>query len=310
MKKVLYATTALVAFGGAAAAEVSLSGYAEMGIKGGSAGETQFHNDIDVKFSLSGESETGISFGATIDLDEVNSSGEVGGTTINNNGTPLDPTDDYPQASNFNRSSVWIEGDFGKLTLGDTDGGYDWAMQEIYMGSALTDDHSTHGGAYLNSGADGTYDGQILRYENTFGDFGFAVSTEFDDSGTFDPVIGVGVKWSGDMGGVELGVGVGYQTVESTDITGISVSAAMAGGLDVRLNYSRDGSGADWMGVGVGYSAGDVLVQANYGEYEFGASGWGLVGNYDLGGGASVQAGFGDTDGGESTWSLGLGLSF
>lgn len=35
MKKVLFATTALVATAGVAAAEVSLSGYAEIGIVGG-----------------------------------------------------------------------------------------------------------------------------------------------------------------------------------------------------------------------------------------------------------------------------------
>ncbi|HEX9858652.1 MAG TPA: porin, partial [Paracoccaceae bacterium] len=49
MKKILLATTALVGFAGAAAAEVALTGYAEIGVAGGNGGvETQFWNDIDV----------------------------------------------------------------------------------------------------------------------------------------------------------------------------------------------------------------------------------------------------------------------
>ena len=73
MKKVLLATTALVAFAGAASAEVKLSGYAEIGIAGGSGTDfdaatpgtqdfgMQFWNDIDVTFNLSAESESAAS---------------------------------------------------------------------------------------------------------------------------------------------------------------------------------------------------------------------------------------------------------
>ncbi|MEQ8367166.1 MAG: porin, partial [Roseicyclus sp.] len=48
MKKVLFATTALVATAGVAAADVAVSGGAEMGLFGGSGTETQFFTDIDV----------------------------------------------------------------------------------------------------------------------------------------------------------------------------------------------------------------------------------------------------------------------
>ena len=71
MKKVLLGTTALVMTAGVAAADVTFSGYAEIGIFDNDSDDVQFHHDIDVKFSLSGESDNGLSFGATIDLDEV-----------------------------------------------------------------------------------------------------------------------------------------------------------------------------------------------------------------------------------------------
>ena len=78
---------------------------------------------------------------------------------------------------------------------------------------------------------------------------------------------------------------------------------------------------ADHVGVGVSYTTGAWLVAANYGQYDFDnaafpdASGYGLVVNYDLGGGAVVQAGYGDSDidnnnGALETWSLGVAMAF
>ena len=80
MKKVLFATTALVATAGVASAEVALTGFAEMGITGGdnafgdtySSGatnppvddvNTNLHTDIGVTFTLSGETDGGLAFG-------------------------------------------------------------------------------------------------------------------------------------------------------------------------------------------------------------------------------------------------------
>ncbi|WP_168732992.1 porin [Aliigemmobacter aestuarii] len=300
MKKILLASTALVGFAGAAAAEVSLSGYAEMGIAGGDAVETQFWNEIDVTFTLSGETDGGLQFGATIDLDEVTNAGNVAGDFDARDGGP---------------DSVFISGSFGKVTLGDTDGAYDWALTEVYMGTALADDHSTHAGSNGNSGLDGTYDGQVMRYEYSFGDFAAALSAELDDTGVNDAVIGLGFKWGADMGGTTVNVGLGYQTDGTTDIIGVSAHAALSSGLDLRLNYA-DLDVDEWMGLGIGYTSGALLVQANYGEYDSGADGFGLVVNYDLGGGAVVMAGYGSGNGpagnghGDDTFSLGLGLSF
>ena len=63
MKNILYATTALVATAGIASADVSISGFAEVGIFDTGNGDMQLFNDIDVTFSMTGETEGGISFG-------------------------------------------------------------------------------------------------------------------------------------------------------------------------------------------------------------------------------------------------------
>ena len=286
MKKLLIASTALVATAGMAAAEVSLSGYAEMGIKDDGT-TTRFHHDLDVKFSLSGETDNGLTFGATIDLDEV--SGGIG-------------ADSGPHA-------VWIKGGFGNLTMGDTDGALDFVNQEIGMLTSIADDHTTHAG-YWGGSADGLNDGQVLRYDNTFGDFGVAVSYEMDDAGTpGGDVVGIGFVYNADLGGTALRLSLGYQENDTTDVMAVSAKTSFSG-VDVVLNYAEVASGADYTGIGLGYTTGDLSMTANYGEFSGGPDGFGLAINYSLGGGATVMAGYGDSSTGVDTFSLGLGLSF
>src|SRR6056297_3414964 len=70
MKKILLATTALAATSGAAYADMSVSGSAEIGIIGASNIETQLFTDVDVNFSGAGETDNGLAFGFSVDLDE------------------------------------------------------------------------------------------------------------------------------------------------------------------------------------------------------------------------------------------------
>ncbi|MCF6316471.1 MAG: porin [Marinosulfonomonas sp.] len=313
MKKILLTTTALVAFAGAASAEVSLSGSAEIGIVGGdgatASGNTQFHNDIDVKFTLSGETDNGLTFGATIDLDEAATGMGAG------------------HGNTFTSSAVFVSGGFGTITMGDTDGALDWAMQETAIGSSLNDDETEHAGFNGNSGHDGLYGGQVMRYNNTFGDFGVALSVQIDDTGTNDDAWGLGAKYNAALGGVDLGLGLGYQTDGLNDIAGLSVDAKFGNGFRAILNYTDlDGKVVStlamdsYVGVGIGYTMDALTVSMNYGEYSGVAAaddrdGYAVVVNYDLGGGAVVKFGYGSdrdraTAISEESWSLGLGLSF
>ncbi len=321
MKKVLLASTALALTAGMAAAEVSLSGYAEIGVAqvdngDGTQDDLGFHSDIDVTFTLSGETDGGLQFGATIDLDEVGDDATTttgglvtgGADPIASDGNPGGATEEH---------SVFVKGDFGTITMGDTDGAFDWAMTEVWWGSAIADDHTAHAGASGNNELDGSYDGQVARYDYSFGDFAFALSAELDDTGTGDTALGAGIKYSMDLGGTSLGFGVGYQDNGTSDIAGISVDAAFAGGLGARVNYSTgdfDGTAGDddHMAIGLSYTSGPLLVEANYGEFDRNGTttdGWGAAVNYDLGGGAVAMVGYG-TDDTTDRFSAGLGLSF
>ena len=179
MKKLFLATTALsISVGCASAQGVEITGSAEMGIIGGdSVGDTfQFHTDIDVTFTFTGETDNGLTFGGSIDLDESDGSGGSVSSLAFGNTTQGGET-------------IFLSGSFGTVTMGDTDGAFDWALQELGALGSIDDSHTAHLGYNGNSGLDGRYDGQIVRYDYSFGDFAFAVSVELDDAGVGDPVL-------------------------------------------------------------------------------------------------------------------------
>lgn len=318
MKNVLFATTALFATAGFAAAEVSLSGSAEMGIKGGDQGIThvvgenndthyadQFHNDIDITFTLSGESDNGITFGATIDADEFGAGfGDSGNT----------------------KHSVFISGDFGTLTMGDTDGALDKAVAGNDLIGDIADASTTY--STVDAELDGMLDGQVARYDYSIAGFGLSLSAETDDTGVDRSTWGFGVTYS--IAGYDLGAG--YQGGEDSEQWGLSVGTNVAG-FDLVANYVEgrantigavDPVTASY-GFGAVYTMDALSVGLMYGESHTDAdgvlgmttSGVGLAANYDLGGGLVLKAGYGEgaseTVGFDSVtnmYSLGLAMSF
>jgi len=311
MKKILLASTMLAGSAGFAAAEVAVTGYAEMGIWDNGVTDVQFYQDVDVTFTMTGTTDGGLEFGVAVDLDEA---GKLG-TSTNNNGT-----------------AVWISGAFGKLTMGDTDGALDWALADMDGGiTSIADDHTTYTAWFGGSDLDGNgdHDDQVVRYENTFGDVSFAISMEQNDDGAvvgaLDPTLGVGVKYNANLGGTDVALGLGYQQTEDAggkfSAVGVSAAATMAGGFTGKIGYISF-SDATWdshLGLELTYASGPVAVSANYGKVDLAGGGdfdgWGLAANYDLGGGAKVMFGYGDNEdapggAGVKTWSLGLGMSF
>ncbi len=378
MKKVLLTSTALVMTAGIAFAEVSpgvsISGSAELGIKDEDQGaDLQFHNDLDLDINFSGETDGGLAFGASIDLDEVNQGISA---------------DEGPAAA-FISYNGW------KLEMGDVDGALDLVNLETTFFTSINDDHTAHAGFFAGDSMDGGLDGQIatISYTGVPGLL-LAASAELGDSTDGDDeIFAVGIRYTADVGAVELSGSLAWQDgfyefgvtgagATTTDIglgavPGAGVIDTLQGdaelyalsfeiesdmGLVGRLNYAEldgdfdtavysvDNATAagvadpalvgqlgssdvsaeisstdvewDFWGIAIGYETGPWAFEANYGEYdaEIGgidaeADGFGLVANYDLGGGMSVQLGYGSGEGffedeSTDTWSFGLGMSF
>ncbi|MDT0681214.1 porin [Roseicyclus sp. F158] len=276
MKNILLTSTALVAFAGAVAAEVTITGSAEMGVFGGGESATQFFQDVDVKFTLTGQTDGGLSFGAAVDLDEAGNLGNE--------------LDDQGVA-------IFVSGGFGTLTMGDTDGALDFVLTDagdIGNPGSITDNETEHFG-YLGSYLDGAgfADGQIIRYNYSFGDFAVAVSMEqnaFGDDGLVleDQILGtidfgggaidsiddfgaedfddvnysIGGTYETEFGGAAVTLGLGYQHAASADVFPFDV-------IDGSEVYASD---ADAIGVGAaftldsGFTAGFTYTDFNFGD--------------------------------------------
>ena len=301
MKHILLATTALVATAGIASADLSIGGWAEIGVADNGNGDMQYFQDIDVTFRASGETDGGMSFSAGVDLDEN------GAFATNTHGG----------------ATIGVSGGFGNVTMGDTDGASDWALTETAIGGSMADDHTVHAGYSGNSTLDGNEDGQILRWDYSLGAVGVGVSLEQAADGaasTDDDIVQVGLKYSMDMGGSTVGLGVGFadagnQGAGDSDHVALSLAMTTTGGLTGVVNFtdgSKSGADSSHLALGLGMTMDALTVGVNYGEFETGgvsASGVGLAVNYNLGGGAVFQVGYGDGEG-TDTMSVGLALSF
>lgn len=351
MRKTILAAT-IVAFALAATpvvSDVSVTGDAELGLVGGSDRDVMLHKDVDVTFGMSRETDTGLVFGATIDLSDV--------------GTDYDM-----------KGSVFFTSLVGTLTLGDTDGAFDKALEEVAIGDTLGNVHE-HVAYSGNDGLDGKVNGHVLRYDNTLGGVTASLSGEFDSEDANNYVYGVGVAWAGDVGSVELGAGLGWQAgewdVDSTshaltgcvkdltftltnemcptnvdysaeldytdytkqeheaNVLGASVSAHMDNGLSVVANYSRmnhdtmvgevdDTMTTSYVGLGLAYAMPDVTVGVNAGSKttdtnttEIKSTGVGVAVVYSLGTGVDFQAGVGTgKDDEERVTKWSTGLAF
>ena len=304
MKRLLMATTALCLGAGTAAADVALSGSAEMGVAGSKDDSARFHTDIDVTFSMSGTTDAGVSFGAAIDIDEA--SVEDGGKDHATNNDDED-----------GGIAVFMSDPdgFGTVTMGDTAGAIAWAVSDARgAGPGSIRDNHEHGGSSGNDGLDARHDNQILRWDRAIGSgFSMAASVELDDdtggtptSDTHDPILGVGATYSMAMGVGTLGLGGGFQMgsftheikdgntgdaqvtlwdheVEATAIGG-SVSLDFGNGGDgIRVVgdaglMEADGSVSDedgvaevadvesmHLGLGLGYTVGAISIGVNVG---------------------------------------------
>ena len=240
MKQILLASTALVAFAGAAAAEVAISGSGRMGmvydksifnddivIVNGDAVRTsdagfRFDSRVRVAFTLTQETDAGVTFGGTVRADNA-SDGNKG-----------------------KAGSVFMSGAFGKLSMGDVDGAAESAVGNL-SGVGYTGLGDFNEAFYLqqgNSDLDSNEElssfalpAALYEYNTGAASFYFSIgnpggigigSDAFninDDEGVnignyevsdavVDQAYGIGAKYSVD----NYSFGVGY---ESIDISGI-----------------------------------------------------------------------------------------
>jgi outer membrane protein OmpU len=281
MKKVLLASTALVLSAGIAAAEVSVGGDGRMGIIDNFTGDIGFTSRIRISFSASGETDGGLAFGGSIRAD--NSGAGTAGTA----------------------GSVFAEGAFGKISMGDVAGAPEAAVGDV-SGVGLTGlgDHNEM--VYLSNA-----DRSAMRYDYTTGSLGLHVSADNPvNAGT--QAYGVAVTYA--MGDISFGLGYEDSGVLDTDHIIAGVSAGFGDATVKAVFGSASGAiDGDQFGISLDYVFGATTVTVYYADKEeLGSTeAYGIGASYDLGGGASLKGGFvqnetADTDG----FDFGLSMKF
>jgi outer membrane protein OmpU len=326
MKKLLLATSILAGTAGLAAAEITLSGDARMGFLNDyvfdAAGDddTGFTSRARVTFTFSGETDGGLSFGASFRAD--NSSNAASGRA----------------------GSVFLSGSFGKISMGDVDGAANAAVGHVDgvgltgLGDAheirfianggLDDDDVTDLGS-LTAADPLTNDPSVL-YEYTTGNIGLFVSvTDPGYDVDFDPTVVVdafdGIAWAIGANYTTEGYkfSIGYEdldvddqdTADNLSITHLVLGAdATFGAFTAKVRWGQadvDVNGVNaldydqWALSGT-YSMDALSVTGFYSDKQFsdaatGANGLevtalGLGASYDLGGGASIVGGIVDAE--------------
>jgi outer membrane protein OmpU len=282
MKKLLLATSALVMTAGVAAADghITLSGDARMGIVDdfGAVGPV-FNSRARVKFTLSGESDSGFAFGAEFRADNAG------------------------DAASGTAGKVFVSGAFGTLSMGDVDGAANAAVGHVdgvgYTGLSDLNESTFIGGGTKES----------ILYEYSAGSF-----TGYLSAGQREVAAetwSVAAKYAAG----NFTVSLGYEDNDAgTDHVIAGVNATFST-ITIKARYGQ-ASGAidgDQWALSVGHSANGLGITAFYTDDSElgGAEAFGIGGTYDLGGGASFAAGYSSnetTD--EDAIDVGLNFSF
>jgi outer membrane protein OmpU len=278
MKKILLATTVLAATAGVAAADVAVSGAGRMGIASVAGGDAMFSSRIRIIFSASGETDSGLTFGASVRNDQSG----VGNTA---NGD----------------STVFISGAFGKITMGDVSGAADALVGQV-SGVGYTSLGSLNEILYLGNAK------TAALYTYSTGALTFGVG--LGQTGGADQEFSVAAKYSTDAYTVALGyedTGVDKQTslLGSATFSGVTLKAKFA---------DRDSSADNAFALSADYTMSGIGLTAFYADNsQFdGFNHYGVGASYDLGGGAVVKGGIVETqdDGLAPALDLGIKMSF
>jgi len=287
MKKVLFATTALIATAGVASADITLSGDGRMGIvnteaAGNADNETQFSSRIRFTLSASGTTDNGLSFGGSARAD--NASNAASGTAGN----------------------VYVSGEFGKITMGDIGSAHESATGDLAgVGYTMAKNEMGYIGGALDTGAAWTYSVDNLTVYASMGQP--AASSANNESG-------VGLSYS--VAGVTLGLGMADAGTKEETSASIRATVGGIGITAIILDRDNDTSISGETGLSLSYAVDSNLSVAaftrsteNVGAADSDYTGVGF--SLNLGGGATLAGGY--TDGGGATNAydaMDVGLKF
>ena len=278
MKKLLIATSALVALTGAASAEVAVTGDGRMGLVW-DGDNAQFSSRARAKFNLTGETDSGLSFGGAFRVDQENYS--------------ADP--EHRSAAKGTAGSVFVSGTFGKLSMGDVVSAAEAAIGDLpeigYTAGEFAGDPEEID--YLTGDGENEDQGPNALYEYTFNGVNLFASLSDGSRRRCDATMGTSPCYDTDLNGDGI-----IDDVDADSDIAYSLAAGYEfGAYSVGLGYSKSGDASEIV-LG-GTAAIDVFkVKAFYASYDDRVVGDETPGNddfgdFDLPAGATYDKAFG-----------------
>ena len=269
MKKVLFATTALIATAGMAAADINLSGYGRFGaLYNDATDDTNFISRLRIQIDVSAETQSGIKFGARQRIQtEENGMGAgngarfyltTGGLTVAA-GNILGAIEAMPNLYMGTKSAgMGLEGNGFTSLVTNTYGAGFWTWDAYSSGgtgvvNGVEVIYSANGFTAHLSSSDSS-DALALAY--TFGDYTAAIAVQ-DSSTIGDKTV---VTFGGNIGAADFQIG--YADNEGVDKWSISGGANVGAATYLYgMVSSEDGAGETY-GLGVSHDLGGASIEA------------------------------------------------
>jgi outer membrane protein OmpU len=168
-------------------------------------------NRVRIAFAGSGETDGGLTYGFSARADQSNTS---------------------------NGGTQYISGAFGKISMGDLNGGDEQMVGNLSgVGSSGAGSHQEFG--YQSSAHN-------IGYSVSMAGVSFAATTDLvrgADATKTGSNSAMGIKWSGDMGGTTVGVALGSSKIGTITEDSMSVNVSM-GGLSIKAVSHTNDNGA------------------------------------------------------------------
>jgi outer membrane protein OmpU len=324
MKKVLFATTALIATAGMAAADVRLSGYGRFGLDYNSANErvagrseTNITSRLRLQFDMSTEADSGVGFNARFRAQAESRDGTAGGAVFNgarfgvtyggltvNVGNIIGAVENAPglYTTGTRSAGTGIDGmGFHSLAIKSRTGTpFNWdayssagvgtnGIEALYSAGGFTGHVSysqRNGGVVLGTAGGEDRSGLMVTY--SFSDYYVTAAAQSSSLAANDITF---VAAGGDFGA--FGAKVAYGSTDAAD------SVTLEGNMDI-------GAASNLL---VWVNSTDVAGVVTAADTADGTS-FGINYQYDLGGGATFVAGYVDEADDDNQFQAGVYFSF
>jgi outer membrane protein OmpU len=296
MKKVLFATTALVATASVAAADVSFSGYGRFGIiyQDTAAGDsTDVTSRLRLQIDATAESDAGVTFGARVRIQQNN--------TDNANS---------PAGTGFNGARFFARSGGFEVGVGNIFGAIEFMPGMYPIDLGLTGlgyqytAYSTGGADAYSSGGNGSAGSNGVEVLWSAGDLSVHVSA----SDTSDRIAGhIAYTWNG------WTFALGAQDSDNAADTEFAATVGGSFGIaDVTLAYADNGTAGDHVVLTGRF---DVGAATNIEVYvadadAYAETSYGIDFNHDMGGGTSIRGGIASLGNDDTRADLGVRFNF